>query len=218
MRRLALSLLLLAVPAVLPAQQGQNDHAPARKLEHGGSLPPGWSARVDDGTPAQVELVAMAPGWHATTATSTILYRAQDQARGAYEVSSKLHIFPEGPGHREAFGLFIGGKDLQGANERYTYFLIRGDGTYKVKRRAGASATDITKDWTANPAIVKAKPDGPVANTLSIVVGNDKVSFRVNGTEVYSAPAASVDTDGIVGLRINHNLSVHVEGLSLSKK
>jgi hypothetical protein len=218
MRRLATPLLLLAFPALLAAQQGHDDHSPTKKIEHGGVFPPGWAARVDEGTAAQVELAVMAPGWHATTATSTILYRAADQARGSYEVTSTLHLFPESPGQREAFGIFIGGKDLQGANESYTYFLIRGDGTYKVKRRAGASATDITKDWTPSPAIVKAKPDGPVANVLSIAVAKEKVSFRVNGTEVYSAPAGSVDTDGIVGLRINHNLSVHVESLTVSKK
>ncbi len=161
---------------------------------------------------------AMAPGWHVTTGPAAVLYRDQDQASGAYEVSSKLHLFPAKGGHNEAFGLIIGGKDLQGANERYTYFIIRGDGSFKVKRRAGASATDVTKDWTPNAAIVKGKPDGSVANLLSIAVAKDKVSFLVNGTEVYSAPAGSVDTDGIVGVRINHMLSIHVESLAVAKK
>lgn len=218
MRRYCLPLVTLAFPALLAAQQGQGDHGPARKLEGGGAFPPGWSARVDDGSPTQVKLETMPPGWHATTATSTILYREQDRASGTYEISSKLHLFPEGPGHREAFGIFIGGKDLQGRGESYTYFLIRGDGTYKLKRRAGASATDITRDWTPNGAIVKAKADGPVANVLSVTVGKDRVSFRVNGQEVHSAPAASVDTDGIAGLRINHNLSIHVETLEVKKQ
>lgn len=213
-----LAILLLAIPTALAAQQGSGDHGPSKKLERGGAFPPGWTVRVDDGTAAQVELVPMAPGWHATTATSSILYRDQDQASGSYEVSSKLHLFPEGPGHREAFGIFIGGKDLQGANERYTYFLIRGDGTYKVKRRSGPSVTDVTPGWTGHPAIVKAKSDGSVANELAIAVARDKVSFRVNGQEVYAAPPGTVDTDGIVGLRINHNLSIHVGSLTVTKK
>ena len=80
------------------------------------------------------------------------------------------------------------------------------------------AATDVTKDWTPNAAIVKGKPDGSVANLLSIAVAKDKVSFLVNGTEVYSAPAGSVDTDGIVGVRINHMLSIHVESLAVAKK
>ncbi len=215
MRRVFSSLLLLLSPALLAAQD--HDHGATPKIEHGGEFPAGWAARVDEGTAAQVGFSAMAPGWHATTATSTIIYRDADKASGAYEVSSKLHLFPEGPGHLEAFGIFLGGKDLQGAGEKYTYFLIRGDGTFKVKRRAGASATDITRDWTSSAAILKGKKEGSVANLLSVVVAKDKVSFRVNGTEVYSAPASSVDTDGIAGLRINHNLNLHVENLTIKK-
>ncbi len=215
MRRFVFSLLLLAVPLALAAQD--HDHGTTPKIENGGVFPSGWSARVDEGTAKQVALASMGQGWHATTATSTILYREADKASGSYEASVKLHLFPEGPGHLEAYGIFLGGKDLQGAGEKYTYFLIRGDGTFKVKKRAGASATDITRDWTPNAAIVKGKKEGSVANVLSVAVAKDKVSFRVNGTEVYSAPASSVDTDGIVGLRINHNLSVHVENLVVKK-
>jgi hypothetical protein len=44
-----------------------------------------------------------------------------------------------------------------------------------------------------------------------------KVSFLVNGQVVYSVAADSVDTDGIVGLRMNHNLSVHVENLDIGR-
>jgi hypothetical protein len=207
-------MLSLLFPALLAAQ----DHGPSQKIEAGGVFPPGWAVRVDEGSRNQVGFAVMAPGWHATTATSAIIYRDQDKASGSYEVSTKLHLFPEGAGHLEAFGLFLGGRDLQGAGESYTYFLIRGDGTFKLKRRAGASATDITKDWTASPAILKGKPDGSVANVLSVAVAKDRVSFRVNGQEVYAAPAANVDTDGIVGLRINHNLSIHVASLEIAKK
>ena len=218
MRLMSAPLLLLAFPALLAAQQGQDAHGPAQRVAGGGVFPPGWSARVDGGSPTQVKLERMPPGWHVTTATSTILYRDQDRATGTYEVSAKLQLFPESPGRREAFGIFVGGMDLQGPGERYTYFLIRGDGTFKLKRRAGASATDLTRDWTPSSAIAKAKTTGPVANVLSVAVGKDKVSFRVNGQEVYSAPAATVDTDGIAGLRINHNLSIHVESLEVRRR
>lgn len=215
MRRLVAPLLTLIFPALLAAQD--HDHGASPKIDHGGVFPAGWAARVDEGTAAQVGFSAMAPGWHATTATSAIIYRDTDKASGNYEVSSRLNLFPEGPGHLEAFGIFLGGKDLQGAGEKYTYFLIRGDGTFKVKRRAGASATDITRDWTPSAAIIKGRKEGSVANLLSVAVTRERVSFRVNGTEVYSAPAATVDTDGITGLRINHNLSIHVENLTIKK-
>ncbi len=134
-----------------------------------------------------------------------------------YEVSAKIHLFPGGGGPEEAFGLFIGGKSLDGAAQRYSYFLIRGDGTYKIKRRNGTAATDVTKDWTPAAAVTKVGTEGSVMNLLSVAVGKDKVNFRVNGQEVYSGPASGLDTDGIFGLRVNHNLSLHVETLELKK-
>ncbi len=217
MRRFTTLLLTLATPALLAAQE-HRDHGPALKIENGGAFPAGWSVRADEGgKPAEVSLAVMAPGWHLVTAASGIMYRAQDVARGAYEVSAKIHLFPGGGGHEEAFGLFVGGSDLAGPAQRYTYFLIRGDGKFKIKRRAGASATDITRDWMPSPAIVQVKAEGPVANVLSLLVGKDKVSFRVNGQEIYSAPAANIDTDGIVGFRVNHNLSLHLESLEIRK-
>jgi hypothetical protein len=48
-----------------------------------------------------------------------------------------------------------------------------------------------------------------------VVVGKDGVSVRVNGQQVYLAPAKEIDTDGIVGLRVNHNLSLHIENLEI---
>jgi hypothetical protein len=221
MRRIIPLLLTLATPALLAAQaqqQNSHDHGPALKVENGGVFPAGWSVRTDEGgKPAEVSLAAMAPGWHVVTAASGIMYRARDVARGTYEVAAKIHLFPGGGGHEEAFGLFIGGSDLEGPKQRYTYFLVRGDGKFKIKRRAGASATDVTKDWMSNPAILQVKAQGPVANVLSVLVGKDKVSFRVNGQEIYSAPAASLDTDGIVGFRVNHNLSLHLESLEIKR-
>lgn len=211
-------LLCTLIAGPVAAQEHQHDHGPSPRIENGGVFPAGWSVRMDEGgKPTEVSLVSMPPGWHVVTAGSGIMYRAADAASGAYEVSARIHLFPGKGGHEEAFGLFTGGKDLAGAGQRYSYFLVRGDGTYKIKRRSGAAATDVTKDWIPSPAIVKAKADGPVANLLSVLVGKDKVSFRVNGQEVYSAPAASLDTDGIAGLRINHNLSVHVETLEIKK-
>jgi hypothetical protein len=210
--RLTAALMLL--PALLTAQE--HDHGQAPKIEKGGVFPPGWSVRPDNGGKAtDVSLVVMAPGWHVTTATSGIMYRGQDRASGRYEVSAKIHLFPSAGGHREAFGVFIGGNDLAGPGQRYTYFLIRGDGKYKIKRRSAASATDVTRDWATAPAIVQQKADGSVANVVSVVVGKDGVSFRVNGQQVYLAPVKEIDTDGVIGLRVNHNLSLHIENLEI---
>jgi hypothetical protein len=212
LRVAALALLILPV-----GLQGQaHDHGQAPSIEHGGVFPPGWTVRTDeDGELKSISLAAMPPGWHVTTAASAILYRGADRAAGNYQVTAKIHLFPGLGGHAEAFGIFIGGRDLAGPGQRYTYFLIRGDGSWKIKRRSGAAATDVSPDWVPSAAIVQARADGPVANQLGVVVDQGRVSFRINGKEVHSAPAASLDTDGTVGLRVNHNLSVHVESLDI---
>ena len=61
------------------------------------------------------------------------------------------------------------------------------------------------------------KPDASrkMTNLLAVDVKKDTVRFLVNGTEVASLPAAKVDTTGIAGLRINHNLNVQVDGFQV---
>jgi hypothetical protein len=44
--------------------------------------------------------------------------------------------------HAEGYGLFFGGKSLEGKDQQYTYFLIRQDGSYLIKRRGGGERED----------------------------------------------------------------------------
>jgi hypothetical protein len=215
-RRLRLSWLPLCRVAVAPLSAQEHAHDPGMKIEGGGVLPAGWSARPDEGGKlTDVKFEGMAPGWHATMGGAAIIYRAADKASAPYTVTSKIHLFPGSGDHAEAFGLFIGGQALDGAAEQYTYFLIRGDGTWKIKQRNGAKADDVTKGWQPSPAIVQGKADGPVVNILSVAVEPAKVHFMVNGTEVWSGTVAN--SAGIAGLRLNHNLSLHVETLELKR-
>jgi len=50
-------------------------------------------------------------------------------------------------------------------------------------------------------------------------VGAGKVDFVVNGTVVHTEPksGAMARTDGVWGIRINHLLEVHIDGLGVSK-
>ena len=64
------------------------------------------------------------------------------------------------------------------------------------------------------------KPDdtGKSTNALEVRVGADKVDFVVNGTVVHSEPKSALGTtDGIYGIRVNHLLEVHIDGLAVSK-
>ena len=192
---------------------GHQDHA----VPGGGVLPPGWSARPDEeGDLKSVKFVIMEPGYHLTLGPATIFYREQDRVKGPFRTLATFHQMKKLE-HAEGYGLFFGGEKLPAGDQRYVYFLVRDDGKYLIKRRDGANTTEITKGWTASPAIKKGDAQGRATNLLEIDAKIDpaKVSFKVNGTTVYTADARSLNTKGIIGLRVNHNLDLHVEGFAV---
>jgi hypothetical protein len=210
--RLSLSLLALALGTTPALAQQHADHD--RPVQGGGALPAGFTARADNGRPlTNLKFEAVAPGHHITTGPAVIIYRDADKADGPFHAVVKMHVFPSS-GHAEAFGIFLGGQNLQADNQSYTYFLVRGDGQFTIKKRSGATVNSLV-DWTANDAIAKAKAEGSVPNELSVEVGRDSVAFMVNGKTVHTLPASQVDTRGVVGFRVNHNLNLHVETLGV---
>lgn len=184
-------------------------------------VPAGWEVRLDkpdedvtigsDPESADIYFVNMKPGWHITTGPRAIFWHPASMAQGTYRVSTKIHLF-DPKGRNEAFGLFIGGENLKEENQTYTYFLLRNSGEYLIKKRIG-DETKVVKDWTKTPSMVvyDDTSKSSVPNTLSVEVDKNQVSFYVNGEKVDTLPKNQVDTNGIVGLRVNHMLNLHVE-------
>jgi hypothetical protein len=186
-------------------------------IQPAAALPTGWTARPDEGgDPGKIRFTTMEPGYHLTLGPASILYRAGDLAKGPFHTLATFHQMKK-PRHPEGYGLFIGGKQLEGKNQTYTYFLVREDGAYLIKQRKGDSTSEVTKGWTPSSAVKKADAQGKATNLLEIDAKQDptKVDFRVNGQSVYSAPAERMDLTGIVGLRVNHTLDVHIEGFAV---
>jgi hypothetical protein len=177
--------------------------------------PTGWKVRFDRPTThdSTLRFVDMPPGWHITTGPAAIFYDPARVAAGTYRVSSETYLFPGE--RREAFGVFIGGQDLETPNQRYVYFLIRKDGRFLIKQRRGSSASEL-QGWTEHSAIVKHDGgEGTAKNVLGIDVTSDTVTFLVNGATVARLPREGLTTDGIVGLRVNHALNIHVTTLDV---
>jgi hypothetical protein len=181
------------------------------------SLPPGWIARPDDkGDARAIKFVVMEPGYHLTLGPATILYRRADRVDGPFHTLATFHQMKKMK-HPEGYGLFIGGQSLAGSGQRYTYFLVRGDGKFIIKHRDGEKLSEHTKGWQSSPAVKKTDSKGSATNLLEIDAKLDpkRVSFKVNGKEVHSIPADRIDTKGIVGIRANHYLDLHVEGFAI---
>jgi hypothetical protein len=146
---------------------------------------------------------------------SAVLFNPTIVATGAYRAAATFSQTRATP-HPEAYGLIIGGKDLDRDEQDYLYFLVRQDGKFLVKHRAGAETRTLI-DWTAHQAVRAIDAAGTVTNALSVDVLPDAVRFVANGVEVQRLPrSGGPNTDGMVGLRINHNLDVHIADFAVT--
>ena len=207
-----------ARPTPTPATPADTAGAPAHspvtadpdRSVGGGQLPPGFVARTDhaDAKISDAKYVASGDAWEVTTGPAHILYDAKVMGNGNYTASATIDQL-ESPAHPEAYGMFIGGRNLDQPTQAYTYFIVRGTGELAIKVREGDATRDVVK-WSASPDVPKADASGKASYALSVQVTNDAVKFFVNGKQAASASKAGLPTDGVAGLRINHNLHVKV--------
>jgi hypothetical protein len=187
------------------------------------SAPAGWKQRVDRSTNASdpdaagnIKFVTMGAGFHATNPQAAVYWNPTTKTTGAYTLKGTF-VLQKPSGHTNYYGLVFGGDQLEGAAQSYTYFIVAQDGTWIVKRRDGDVAKDVLPK-ASNDAVKKPDASGKSTNALEVRVGADKVDYVVNGTVVGSSPKSAVArTDGLVGIRVNHQLEVHIDGFGASK-
>ena len=95
-------------------------------------------------------------GLHATTGPNIIFWDPQQTASGNYTVKATFTV-TKPPSHPVAYGLFIGGANLDQDSQKYSYFVIREDGQFLIKKRNGAATSNVAGDWAANPAVTVAR-------------------------------------------------------------
>jgi hypothetical protein len=205
----------MIAPALLAAQDA------TKAVAGGGEVAPGWQMRIDPraGGATPPKFVAMGSGWHATTGSRAIFWRTGDVAKGNYTVDATFTL-SKPPGHAEAYGLVFSGRDLTTPKQNYMYFTLGGNGTFLIKHRAGDADSEIhtIADWTPSDAIAKADATGKSTDKLRVVVGPQKVQYMINGKEVYSMDRANIPggADGIAGIRVSHNLDVHISDFKIT--
>lgn len=226
MRAAIASIALVMLSTTSLAAQGSD---PDKLVSDGGVKAPGWTGRLDPRPASQgrkiteAKFVAMGPGFHVTAGPAAIYWNPANTVAGGNYTVGGTFTQTKASAHPEAYGVFLGGQNLEASNQSYFYFVVRQDGKFLINHRADDATVHKIVDWTANDAVKAMDADGKATNKIEIVVGDTNLSFRINGTEVHSIPRATVDsggghagTSGIAGIRVNHNLDVHIDGFALT--
>ena len=212
-------LAAIAMAAPVCAQQQQAKEKDPTSAVTAAPLPDGWSMRLDDKDATKAaKFETMGPGFHVTSGGAAIYWQPKDEQKDDFTVSATFGQRVKNIGHGdlgEAYGLFVGGRDLSDASKQtYLYFEVRQGGQFLIDHRAGAEVHKII-DWTPAASVHKFE-DSPNSNALAIKVAADSVRFLVNGEQVQALPRTALkDLSGNVGIRVNHNLNVHVAGFAV---
>ena len=167
-----------------------------------------WKANPAAGQALKVDADSMV----IETGPHTVLWPA-----GAGELVPPYTIHATFTKHRgrlhEGYGILFGGSGLEGpeTGQAYSYLLVRGDGSFLVKRRQGAE-TPVLIDWTQSPAIRRDVDEAGRPNELVVAVTDSVAVFRVNGTEVARVPSAELSVRGLPGVRTSHECLLVVRG------
>ena len=184
--------------------------------------PDGWMVRVDRSQNAQdpddtenLSFMTMGSGFHVTGGPAGTFWNDANTGSGDFTLSGNFRLMKPS-GHTNYYGLIFGGSNLGAANQTYIYFLVGQNGNYLVKHRVGDEVHDI-QARTAHDAVNQPGADGQSTNALEVRVAGNTISYVVNGQVVHTTPKTGMSamTDGLAGIRINHQLDVHVDGFEL---
>jgi hypothetical protein len=209
------------------------------------TVPAGWKYREDRSTSATdpdgagaIKILTAGTGYHIETPTAAVFWNPANTVTGNYTLKATF-TQNERSGHVNFYGLVLGGKNLDAADQSYTYFLIAQDnppgarfgapqplGSWLIKTRKG----DVTSPaftipgaagrsgTMAHNAVKVPDASGKAVNTLEVRVQAAKVDFVINGTVIHSAARAEIVTDGLWGIRSNHLLNINVDNLSVTQQ
>ncbi|MEO2199301.1 MAG: hypothetical protein ABGY72_24890 [bacterium] len=179
--------------------------------------PDGWMVRVDRSENAQdpddtenLSFMTMGGGFHVTGGPAGTFWNDANTPSGDFTLSGSFGLMKPS-GHTNYYGLIFGGSNLGAANQTYIYFLVGQNGNYMVKHRAGDEVHDVQAS-TAHASVNQPGADGRSTNDLEVRVAGNTISYVVNGQVVHTTPKSGMTamTDGLAGIRINHQLDVHV--------
>jgi hypothetical protein len=222
MRGVSYGLVILAAATSFAGAQGN----PGKQVKGGGVTVKGWQGRIDPSAEKEGRKLTdgtFAPsggGIQVVSGPPAIYWSPSNKASGSYTASA-MFAQTNATAHASAYGVFIGGTDLAGPRQNYLYCLVTGAGTFQVKHRIGNEVHDLAAR-TEHSAIHKTDAAGRANNEVRWKVTPERTSCLVNGVEVWGyasknllGPGKLETLDGVAGLRITHDLTLHVSGFAV---
>jgi len=190
----------------------------------------GWKVRADgsqsvtapESTP-KLTFTASGKGFQLAGGSPGIVFDPSHEARGVYSVRATFTLLKPSATVTD-YGLFFGGKDLEGEAPTYVYFTIAHDGAFQLRHRAGTAINEIDK--SLHFAIRRPDASGKSTNTLEVQVAPTAVSYLINGAVVHATPTRAGTGSytegekayGIAGIRIDGPVDVQVDGFEVNTK
>lgn len=174
----------------------------------GDALAAGWSLRPDavDERSDPGRFVLDGEVIEAKAGPNATLWHPQSSAKGDYRVSVRVTHLDSGV-HPHGAGLTLGGSDVLGPGQSYTYFLVRCDRKFLIKTRSGGETAEVL-GWTEHEAVAPENDLGVMDNLLTVEVRGEVVRFSINGKEVHRAQRGKLPLNGRLGLRLVHDIYV----------
>ena len=215
MRLIHVAIVALAAVACADSTAQQPTPAPKSAEKPVSSLAEGWKARLDD--PAAKDTGSVKIEKDAVVLTGGpggIYYKPNMKAEKDYTVIAAL-TQPKLLPAPQPYGLFVSGVDLDKDTIRYTAFLVRQDGKYRIVTHSAGKDT-IVVDWRNAAPMQEPKGTKPT-NTLEIRALQNAVHFLIGDKEVHQIPRAAVGADGIAGVRLGPGLTIQATKLEAKK-
>jgi hypothetical protein len=207
---------------------GMNMQDTAKKVANGGIHGAGWQGRPDAGTGTvnDASLDVKGSDIEIHTGPAMLYWNPANKGTGDFTVSATFSEpkYMSANDHPHPYGVFIGGSGLDGDKTNALYCAAYGRGTFIVREFTPAPV-NINGRGAANDAVHKAAAPGQaVEQTIAMSVKGNRVTCSINGTEVAGYDKSEVtgagkiaSTDGIVGIRVAHNVDVTVKDFKITK-
>jgi hypothetical protein len=100
------------------------------------SVPAGYKQRVDKSAQASdpdgkgdIKIVTAGTGFHIETPSAAVFWNPANSASGNYTLKGSFTL-NKPSGHVNFYGLVFGGSALDGAEQKYTYFVVAQNGAW----------------------------------------------------------------------------------------